>query len=245
VIYPLAVAALSTVFAATVLRQYLLRRRPYQLAWTVALLMSALASAAYVLALPPTSSQVGFRLYYALGALLMPAWLGLGSIFLVAPRRIADIILALLVNIGALGAGAVFSAGIDPVTFARLDGGPGTGVLEPGAWLPITIALNTFGVLAVVGVAIYSGMRLAQRRGSGRLLSANLLIAAGDLVVGIAGSMARTGRPELFWVTMFAGWVIIFLGFVLTQPTATRSRPDSGRSSPSQSLAPVGKTPVA
>jgi hypothetical protein len=246
VIYPLAVAMLSSAFCAAVLCQYLQRRRPYQLVWSLALLMSALASAAYLLALPPTSSETGFRLYYALGALLMPAWLGLGSIFLVAPRRAAEITLAALVNIGALGAGAVFAAPIDRAGLAQLNGGPGTGVLEAGAWLPITIVLNTFGVAAVVGVAIYSGLQLARRKGSRQLLLATVLIAAGDLVVGIAGSMARTGLPGLFWATMFAGWIVIFAGFVLTQPaTATGSRPDNGRNSPALSPAPAERTPVA
>jgi hypothetical protein len=245
-LYPLAVAVVSAAFAAAVARQYSRRRRPYQLVWLVALAMSALASAIYVLALPPRSSDLAFRVYYVLGGLLMPAWLGLGSVYLVAPRRVADLSLAALVNAGALGAGAVFSAGIDSGALARLNGGPGTGVLEPGLWLPLTILLNTSGVLAVVGVAVYSAARLGRRRGSGRLVTANALIAIGDLVVGVAGSMARTGRPELFWVTMLAGWVVIFVGFLLTQPASvTDSRPDSDQRSQSRLAAPAGRTPTA
>ena len=245
-IYPLALAMLSSAFATAVLCQYVHRRRAYQLIWTLALLMSALASAAYLLALPPTSSQLAFRLYYALGGLLMPAWLGLGSIFLSAPRRVAELSLAAVVNIGALGVGAVFSAAIDSETFARLNGGPGAGVLEPGIWLPITIALNTFGVLTVVGVAVYSGVRVAQQRGSVRLLWANLLVAAGDLVVGVAGAMVRTGQPWLFWMTMLAGWVVIFVGFLLTRPLPARdSRLDTALNNPPRSLAPTGRTPAA
>lgn len=233
-------------FAAAVLRQYLQRRRVYQLVWLIALLMSCLASAVYVLALPPRSSELAFRIYYVFGGLLMPAWLGMGSVYLVAPRRLADFGLAALINLGALGAGAVFSAGIDPAALEALNGGPGTGVLTPGPWLPLTIVLNTCGVLAVVGVAVYSGVRVVQRRGSGRLLAANVLIAAGDLVVGVAGSMARTGRPELFWVTMLAGWVVIFGGFLLTQRAVrTGSRPDTGQSTPWPRAVPSGRTPVA
>ncbi len=234
-VYPLAVAEVSAVFAGIVLWQFAQRRRAYQLIWAVALLMSALASGGYVLALPPQSSDAGFRIYYALGAVLMPAFLGLGSIFLVAPRRAADATLAALVNVGALGAGAVLTAPLNGQALAQLNGGPGTGVLEPGIWLPITIVLNTFGVVAVVGVAIYSAIR---RRST---LLANALIAAGDLVIGVAGSMARTGLPQLFWVTMLAGWVIIFVGFL----AATGSRPDSGPSSQPVWAAPVERTPVA
>lgn len=225
-------------FAGMLLWQWAQRRRPYQLIWAVALLMSAAASGAYLLALPPQSSPAGFRVYYALGAVLMPAWLGLGSLFLVAPRRVADKCLAALINVGALGAAAVLTTPLDAEALARLNGGPGTGVLESGLWLPITILLNTFGVVAVVGVAIHSGLR---RRDT---LLANGLIAAGDIVVGIAGSMARTGLPQLFWVTMLVGWIGIFAGFLLAQP-ATGSRPDSGLSSQPSLAAPTERTPVA
>ncbi len=240
-IYPLAVGGISAVFAGVVLGQYGQRRRPYQLVWAIALLMSALASAGYVLALPPNSSQSGFRLYYALGGMLMPAWLGLGSLFLVASRRLAEMALALLVNTSALGVGAISAAPLNAEALAQLNGRPGTGVLEPGAWLPLTIILNTVGVAAVVGVAIYTALR---RR---HLLGANVLIAAGDLVIGAAGAMARTGKPELFWATMLAGWIVIFAGFLMASaaPSTEGSRLDSGRNSRSQLAVPAGRTPAA
>ncbi|MHB8618688.1 MAG: hypothetical protein ACYDAG_03815 [Chloroflexota bacterium] len=225
-VYPLAVAALSVVFAAAVGRQYLARRKPYQLVWTAALLMSASASAAYVLALPPVGSGIAFRAYYLLGGVCMPAWLGLGSIYLVAPRRVADPCFSALLILSLIGAAVVAGAPLDTTALAHLNGGPGTHVLQPGPWLPVTILLNTLGVLAVVGVAVFSGIRLAQRRSGLSLLGANVLIAGGDLIVGLAGSMARLGAPSLFWVTMFAGWLVIFSGFALTMPRS-RAQPQS------------------
>ncbi|MBV8083222.1 MAG: hypothetical protein JO247_00260 [Chloroflexi bacterium] len=207
-----------------------------------------MASAAYVLALPPNASAAAFRTYYALGAVLMPAWLGLGSIFLVAPRRFADWCTAILLAGSTLAISSVSNAGLDKAAFAALNGGPGSGILTPGPWLPLTILLNTLGVVAVVGVAIYSATRVVQRQGTGQLLLANVCIAAGDLIVGVAGSMARTGHPELFWATMLAGWIIIFAGFLLTQaqPAASAgSRLDSGLNSPQLSALPAERTPVA
>ncbi|HEU0169199.1 MAG TPA: hypothetical protein VFS62_15590 [Chloroflexota bacterium] len=247
-LYPLAVAVISALFAGTVLNQFATRGHAHQLIWTVALGMSAVASAAYVLALPPTASTTAFRTYYALGAVLMPAWLGLGSIFLVAARRFADWCAAGLLAASALAVSSVSNAGLDTRAFAGLNGGPGSGILTPGPWLPLTIILNTLGVVAVVGVAIYSAVRVVQRKGSGRLLLANVCIAVGDLIVGVAGSMARTGHPELFWITMLVGWIVIFAGFLLTQPrlaTSAGSRLDTGLSSPQPSPLPAERTPVA
>jgi hypothetical protein len=189
---------------------------------------------------------LAFRVYYALGAVLMPAWLGLGSLFLAAPRRVAERTLAAVVNVGALGAAAVVVAPIDIAAFGQLNGGPGAGVLQPGVWLPITILLNTFGVVAVVGVAILSAIRLVRRQGSRQLVLANSLIAAGVLIVGIAGSMARTGLPELFWLTMLAGWIVIFAGFLLIQPAASPGfRLDTVPNSQPAWAPPAERTPVA
>lgn len=240
-IYPTLVAAVSAAFAGVVLCQYAERRRPYQLVWGLALLMSTLASTAYVAALPPSSNGIAFRIYYTLGGALMPAWLGLGSILLVAPKRAGEWASSGLMAASALAAGAVFAAPIAAANLANLDGGPGAGVLEPGSWLPLTIVLNTLGVAAVVGVALYSAVAVIRRRGSGQMLLANVLIAAGDLIVGIAGSLARTGHPELFWITMLLGWIVIFGGFLLT----LGSRPGSARRSREPLLAPIERTPVA
>ena len=239
--YALLVADISAAFAAAVSWQYASRRRPYQLAWCAALLMSALAAEAYVLALPPMSSQIAFRVYYALGGVLMPAWLGLGSVLLVGSPKVGEWAFGALTAVSALAVGAVAVAPLDGPALARLDGGPGTGILQAGVWLPMTIVLNTAGVIAVVGVAMYSGIALARRRGSAQLLAANVLIAAGDLTVGVAGSMARTGHPELFWITMLVGWIVIFGGFLLT----LGFRPGSGQRSHVPLPAPTERTPAA
>ena len=78
-------------FAAVVLRQYLRRRRSYQLYWFVGLLMAVVATLAYVfmLRVQPASYNgiILFHTYYILGV-LTPAWLGLGSIALITSRRI-------------------------------------------------------------------------------------------------------------------------------------------------------------
>ncbi len=88
-------------FAGAVLRQYTRRKRTSQLYWSIALIMAFLATLAYVLMIivGPTSNLgvALFRVYYIFGAALVPAWLGLGSIALVASARVTRICLILLV----------------------------------------------------------------------------------------------------------------------------------------------------
>src|SRR5260370_39408637 len=86
-LYPGINVIVTGLFAGVVLRQYVQRHRVYQLYWSIALTMAFVATLAYVLmlAVQPTSEPgaLFFRLYYILGAALMPAWLGLGSLALV------------------------------------------------------------------------------------------------------------------------------------------------------------------
>jgi hypothetical protein len=105
-------------------------------------------------------------------------------------------------------------------------------------WLAFTITLNTLGVLAVVGVAAYSGWKLWRRAASvagfhpGNLLWANVLILVGDLLNAYAGSSARGGLlTNSFWLVMALGWTAFYAGVILTgrrkvPAVARESRPE-------------------
>lgn len=219
-VFPWIVLLVSAAFGLTVFRQYQQRRRLYQLVWAISLAMAAAASLAYVMFLGAGHAEIFFRLYYILGALLMPIYLGMGSLLLAArsPKaaRYARWCLYALIAASAAGIAVLLTNPIDQSALRALNGGPGTGVYGAGPYLLFTILFNTIGVAWVVGVAIYSGWQRWRRASFGRLVGANLLIALGDLTIGAAGSMARLGAGGGFWLTMAIGWVIIFSGFLLT-----------------------------
>jgi hypothetical protein len=232
-IFPLINVVVTALFAGTILRQYVQRHRIYQLFWSVALSMGFLGTLAYVLmvAAGPTSSAgvVFFRLYYILGAGLTPSWLGMGSVALVASKRIRNICLALLCVLSLLAIIFIGLAGIDMQQLGHVAGTPGTSILLPafGAWTLTIIIANTLGVLAVVGVALYSAWKLVRRQATvagfhaGNLFWANILIVVGDLLNGLAGATARVFGNG-FWLIMALGWIVFFSGVLLT--SAARSR---------------------
>ena len=230
-------------FAGMVLRQYMRRRRTSQLYWSIALTMAFLATLAYVfmVIVGPTSStgMLFFRVYYILGAALVPAWLGLGSIALVASPRITRICLIVLSALSILAIVLISIATINISNLSHVAGTPGTGILESGAWLATIIVLNTLGVLAVVGVAVYSGWKLVRRQSSvggtqtSNLLWANVLILAGDLLNAAAGSLARFfGLESSFWLVMAFGWIMFFAGVLLaSRRSATAKQISPGKTS--------------
>lgn len=219
------------IFAGVVTRQYLSRHRLYQLYWATGLLMAFIATLAYVLMLlaHPTSSSgvLFFRVYYILGV-LSPSWLGLGSIALVARPRATQTTFLLLTVLSVLTFVLILIATINIQLLGQIVG-PGTGIVQPGLWLVLVIVLNTFGVVAVVGVAVYSGLKLLRRQSTiagfrtSTILWANIFILVGDLINAAAGSLARVlGIESGFWVIMAFGWVIFFIGVLLA---SRRSRP--------------------
>ncbi|MCL6520917.1 MAG: hypothetical protein K6U79_00905 [Firmicutes bacterium] len=239
-VYPLVVALVCALFGYGTLRQYLERRRPHQLLWTVSLAMGFLGAVGYLLALR-TASLAWFRIYYLFGAMLMAAYLGLGSLFLHdRGGRWSRPIFWLVLLLSLAGAVALFRTPGDAAAVARLDGGPGTQVLaldrNPAA-LVLLILLNTFGLVAVAGLALLSAWQLSRKQASGAFTQGNALIALGTILLGAAGSLARLGQPAWFWPLMALGFVVLYGGFARVnaaagaarQATAGPAAPGTGR----------------
>lgn len=238
-VYPLIVAVVSLAFGATVLSQWTSRRRPQQLIWGIALLMAAAASFAFAGFLA-NGSELLFRVYYAFGGLMMAAYLGMGSLYLALNKRTADLILAALVIVSAIGIALILVAPVDGTALHKVQqtSGAGTGVLKLGLGLVPLILLNSFGAVAVIAVALYSAYRVVQRQAPMRFATANVTIAIGTGIISAAGSSARLGA-NFFWVLMAVGWVVIFAGFLLTTNLATVATIGSRDLSIGQGAAPV------
>ncbi|MBI2165853.1 MAG: hypothetical protein HYU29_05555 [Chloroflexi bacterium] len=86
-VIPLLTALVSLAFFATVVDQYLERRKAYQLAWAAGLLLYCIASLMQGLRAFMGPEEVLFRIWYIAGALLVAAYLGMGTLFLLARPR--------------------------------------------------------------------------------------------------------------------------------------------------------------
>ena len=83
-----AATLVAAAFALSTLERWLLRRKPHELAWTLSLAMFAVASGALWWATATGWNDVNFRIFFLFGAILNVPWLALGSIELLAPRRV-------------------------------------------------------------------------------------------------------------------------------------------------------------
>jgi hypothetical protein len=219
--------AVATVFAQATGVRYSRSLAPHQGAWTFALALFALASAALATAASTGWDQGTFRVFFLLGALLNVPWLALGTVYLIAGRRIGDRVRSGLLVFTGVCIGVMFAAPIHGV-IAPFGGIP-VGKDHFGALPRVLAGVGSgVGALVVFAGALYSAVRFARRRvpGTGPLAGGNALIALGTLVLSSGGLLQGViGQDQAFVISLAAGIVVIYAGFVVAssgvRPVAT------------------------
>jgi hypothetical protein len=223
--------AVATLFAQATAVRWSRSKAPYQGAWTFALALFALASAALATGASTGWDEGTFRVFYLLGAILNVPWLALGTVYLLAGRKPGDRVRYALLVFTGLAVGVMLATPIHgtiapdkiPVGKEHLDALPralagiGSGV----------------GALVVFGGAAWSAVRFARRRasGTGGLAAGNALIALGTLVLSSGGLLQGViGQDESFVISLAVGISVIYAGFVVASG-ARVVRSDSARRS--------------
>ena len=225
--------AVATLFAQATAVRWSRSKAPYQGAWTFALALFALASAALATGASTKWDEGTFRVFYLLGAILNVPWLALGTVYLLAGRRPGDRVRAVLLVFSGLALGVMLATPIHgaiapdkiPVGKEHLDA-------LPRALAGIGSGL---GALVVFGGAAWSAVRFARRRaaGTGGLAAGNALIALGTLVLssgGLLQGVVGVGQDESFVISLAVGISIVYAGFVIASG-ARVTRSDSARRS--------------
>jgi hypothetical protein len=211
-IIPAIAVAAAGAFATAVLLQYGQRRKPYQLAWGIALSMFAVASLALTLGVAAGWSPSNFKLYYLFGAILNVPWLALGTVLLLGRPATARVYLGCLLAFSLASVALVVLA---PVTSADLAGGL---VPEGRRFLPLAVRVlavtgNVVGTLVVIGGAVVSGLALRRRRELRARFEGNLLIALGVAFAAGGGVFAFLDQSGKLGAGLAVGACVMYLGF--------------------------------
>ena len=209
---PVIASAASAAFAVAVLRQYAARRRPYQLAWGVALSMFAVASLALTAGVTAGWTPLSFKVYYLFGAVLNVPWLALGTVELLASRTVARAYLAGLAGFTVLSVVLVALARVTPADLA------GKLLPEGKEFLPVAVRVlavvgNVIGTVIVVGGAVTSGLAIRGRRDLRPRFEGNLLIALGVLLAAGGGVVAFLASSDQLALGLALGASVMYLGF--------------------------------
>jgi hypothetical protein len=226
-VLPFFSTAITFVFAASVLNRYRVGRRPHSLMWGIGLVLYGLGTLAEAYLALRWSAPL-LRLWYLCGAMLTAAWLGQGTIFLLVRRP--GVATGVALGLAAVSLVAIIAVFTAPVSAAAFQAGVPIStqykdlLTRTGLMVLLTILLNIYGTITLVGGAAYSAWLFARKHVLANRMLGNVLIAVGALFPAGAGTLIRVGLGDWLYVSELLGAVLMFGGFWLaTQPQPAES----------------------
>ncbi|GAB4516551.1 MAG: hypothetical protein Kow0047_28460 [Anaerolineae bacterium] len=226
---PFLSSAIVFAFAASVLHRYRRRRGLHLLLWGIGLLMYGIGTASEAFYTALGWNEVAFRLWYLFGAMLVAAWLGQGTVYLLARRRWAHVTMVILLLGSLYGAARVFTAQLDP-TLMHPGELSGHAIITPGVRI-LTPFFNLYGTVTLVGGALYSAWLFWRKGVLPHRAIGNVLIAVGAMFPAMSGLLSRIGLGGYLYVGELVGAALMFAGFLRATTPMPERRPARSRSS--------------
>jgi hypothetical protein len=249
VVLPMLATIVSLLFSLMVFDQYLHKHKPYQLAWSFGLLLFSLAAFAQFLGTSfgwYGANQIFFRLWFLCGAIGTSAFLGMGTLFLIAKPKVAHYVLNGLMIAFALATIATFTASVDTnvlpacanqeisVKLAIKDGHYDTVCPNPplvpasaqtskavyalpGYVWALAPIFNIFGAGFFVFGALQSAWIFWRKRTRLHRTISNIIIMLGGLIAASAGLFQDAGiHGYAFSLATLLAVTFIFIGFLIS-----------------------------
>lgn len=210
-------------FVVAVYNRYRQHGGIHLLLWAVGLLLYGLGTLSEVI-LSLIFNVIVLKIWYLTGAMLTAAWLGMGTVHLLIRKgNTAEILTRVLAAVSVLALFLVLSA---PTLHGNYD------VTHPaseqykniltrgGLTILLTILLNIYGTVTLVGGAIYSAFLFWRKKILANRMFGNILIAAGALSPAVGGSLLKAGLADILYLSEFVGAILMYVGFVM----ATRGK---------------------
>jgi hypothetical protein len=209
------------IFTAYVLQRYVARRRLSFLFWGIGLAMFAVGSIAEALLTTGWNRWVFFG-WYLFGAVLNPAWIGQGTVYLLAKKKRAHVLTAILVVTSVIAAVLmlVIMPDLNSAVFAKSEAiSEQYKAIMPevsdGGYVRLTpILFGTYGLITLVGGALYSSFLFWRKRVMPNRVIGNILIAVGALVIASASTATGLGSGQVLYAGELLSAILMFAGFI-------------------------------
>jgi hypothetical protein len=225
-IIPYLSTLVTFIFIIAVFRRYVYKKGIHLLFWGIGLIFYGLGTSTEVV-LSLTYDTMALKVWYLSGAMLTAAWLGQGTVFLLVRKKgVAATLAGLLVIVSLLAAGLILAAPVTPAAgsyqVTEAISAQYKDILVRSSLITLlTILLNIYGTITLVGGALYSAFLFWRKRVLINRLMGNILIAGGALLPAMAGSFVKAGLVDFLYLSEFLGVILMYTGFI----QATASRP--------------------
>lgn len=209
-------SVLSLAFGVVVSRRWSSTGKPAFAAWTIGLLIFAAAAACQAVGEANGWSPGVFRAFYLLGGVLGVAYLALGTIFLMAPSKVA------WVGAGLLGACTValginaFTVPVDAAQLSTASGVLGKAIAGGTLIHAGAVILNIVGSLVLVGGSAWSAWKFVRSHAGVDRVMCNVLLTAGAFIIAAGFSAAKLAGAKLDTLGAYEaiGIAVMFAGFL-------------------------------
>lgn len=217
-------AALAAIIAAVfILDQHLNRPRPHKLMWSLGLLFYGLAAAAAFAGSASSWTVTEYKMWYFFGGVLTAAYLGLGSFYLLGPRRVAHVLTVIAVVISLYALVRVATASFSPAITQQLASSSTAQVTDVKTFHPlpadlstIAIIMNIPGALFLFGGAAWSGWMFWKRRMPGYRVASMALLALGAIFPSVLTGLQRLGYSSGAALGEFLGALCLLVGLLIS-----------------------------
>ena len=216
-IIPFISSIVSFIFAVIIFKRYANRRGTHLLIWGIGMVFYGIGGFCEAYYGAFGWNPLIFRMWYLFGAILVAAWLGQGTVYLLAKRNWANALAALLILGSVYAAFRVFTAELDPtlMTSSVHTGSELSGhAIVTSGIRTLTPIFNLYGTVTLVGGAVYSAYIFWRKRILLNRTLGNLLIAVGALAPAFGGAFSRFGIPGALYYGEFFGAILLFAGFI-------------------------------
>ena len=219
-----ALAALSALVAAVfIFDQHLHRPRPYKLLWALGLLFYGIAAAAAFAGSTGHWTVVEYKLWYYFGGVLTAAYLGLGSLSLLGPQRLARVCAGVAAVVAVYAALRILTYSVPPEVAARIATGTTAQVTDvkrlvvlPGDLSAVAILMNIPGALLLFGGAAWSGYTFWSRHTPGYRVLSMVLLALGAVFPSVLTGLQRLGYSSGAALGEFVGALCLLVGLLIS-----------------------------
>lgn len=200
---PLGSSVLSFAFAAMVFDQWWQRRKAFQLVWGIGLLWYGISTGCEFIGGAFGWSEPIYRAWYLIGALLVAAYLGTGTIYLLSKT-----------HFGYFAGATVLIGGLLSMVFSHLNAQGGQVPLYPGSATAGTVAfvIATIGGIAIIA-ATAARRRIAAHVAMSVLVVGTIAVAYMTLTASLAApGWAVDATTHVPVGTAFPGYVRVLTG---------------------------------
>jgi hypothetical protein len=212
---PILTTLFSAYFAVEMWKHFQTRKKTYLFWWFLGVVCFGLGTLTESVHALLGYTDINFRLWFILGALLGGFPLAQGSVYLLMPRKFAHAGTVLNLLLVITGSIAIL---LSPIPAEAAEAGQLTGKNFSWQWVrSFSPIINSYSFVFLVGGAVYSAIHYYRNSVRNPLFLGNIFIAIGGLLPGIGGSYARFGYVEVLFVTELLGILLIYLGYRLVK----------------------------